>query len=59
MPLEALFISENLTDSDCDGIGEGTGCNFVFFIYVFLRVHTPRHTVFFASNFVCRFVRTV
>ena len=31
MPLEALLISENLTDSDSDGIGEGTGCNFIFF----------------------------
>ena len=31
MPLEALLIPENLTDSDSDGIGGGTGCNFIFF----------------------------
>ena len=31
MPLEALLIPENLTDSDSDGIGGGTGCNFTFF----------------------------
>ena len=30
MPLEALLISENLTDSDSDGIRGGTGCNFIF-----------------------------
>ena len=31
MPLKALLISENLTDSDSDGIGGGTGCNFIYF----------------------------
>ena len=31
MPLEALLIPDNLTDSDCDGIGGGTGCNNIFF----------------------------
>ena len=31
MPLEALLISDNLTDSDSNGIGGGTGCNFIFF----------------------------
>ena len=40
MPFEALLIPENLTDSDFDGIGGGTGCNFIFF----LRVHSPGHT---------------
>ena len=30
MPLEALLIPDNLTDSDSDGIGGGTGCNFIF-----------------------------
>ena len=30
MPLEALLIPENLTDSDSDGIGGGTGCNSIF-----------------------------
>ena len=29
MPLEALFITDNLTDSDSDGINGGTGCNFI------------------------------
>ena len=49
MPLEALLIPVNLTDSDSDGINGGTGCNFIFFIYlfmyVFLRVHSPDQTV--------------
>ena len=31
MPLEALLIPDDLTDSDADGIDEGTGCNFIFF----------------------------
>ena len=31
MPLEALLIPVNLTDSDSDGINGGTGCNFIFF----------------------------
>ena len=31
MVLEALFIPDNLTDSDSDGIEGGTGCNFIFF----------------------------
>ena len=30
MPLEALLITDNLTDSDSDGIDGGTGCNFIF-----------------------------
>ena len=30
MPLEALLIPVNLTDSDSDGINGGTGCNFIF-----------------------------
>ena len=29
MPLEALLIPVNLTDSDSDGINGGTGCNFI------------------------------
>ena len=32
MPLEALLIPENLTDSDSDGIGGGTGCKLFLFI---------------------------
>ena len=31
MPLEALLIPVNLTNSDYDGINGGTGCNFFFF----------------------------
>ena len=33
MPLEALLIPVNPTNSDYDGINGGTGCNFIFFIY--------------------------
>ena len=29
MPLEALLIPVNLTDSDSDGINGGTGCNVI------------------------------
>ena len=47
MPLEALLIPVNLTDSDSDGINGGTGCNFIFFIYLFLRVHSPDKTVIY------------
>ena len=36
MPLEALLIPVNLTDSDSYGINGGTGCNFIFFIYLLL-----------------------
>ena len=32
MPLEALLIPNKLTDSDSDGIGGGTGCNFIFLL---------------------------
>ena len=35
MPLEALLIPVNLTDSDSDGINGGTGCNFIFFFRYF------------------------
>ena len=31
IPLEALLIPDNLTDSDFDGISGGTVCNFIFF----------------------------
>ena len=72
MPLEALLIPVNPTNSDYDGIIGGTGCNFIFFITVpttcsrpsiemigfmyvcmyvfinvFLRVHSPGHTVIY------------
>ena len=32
MPLEALLIPVNLTDSDFYGINGGTGCNFIFLL---------------------------
>ena len=38
MPLEALLIPVNLTDSDSDGINGGTGCNFIFFLIVCLEL---------------------
>ena len=48
MLLEALLIPVNLIDSDSDGINGGTGCNFIFFfIYLFLRVHSPDQTVIY------------
>ena len=37
MPLEALLIPVNPTNSDYDGINGGTGCNFIFF-YLFIYV---------------------
>ena len=33
MPLEALLIPVNPTNSDYDGIIGGTGCNFIFFSF--------------------------
>ena len=33
MPLEALLIPVNLTNSDYDGINGGTGCNFIYFFF--------------------------
>ena len=48
MSLEALFTPDNLTDSASDGIDGGTGCNLIFFfIYLFLRVHSPDKTVIY------------
>ena len=44
MPLEALLIPDNLTYSASDGIGGGTGCNFIFLLLCFLRVHSPDQT---------------
>ena len=40
MPLEALLIPENLTDSESHGIGGGTGCNFIYF-FIYFSVFTP------------------
>ena len=45
MPPEALLLTKNRTDSASDGIDGGTGCNFIFFIYLFLRRRCPGHTV--------------
>ena len=36
MPLEALLIPVNPTNSDYDGIIGGTGCNFIFLPRVYL-----------------------
>ena len=53
MPLEALLIPVNPTNSDYDGIIGGTGCNFIFILLLlllllcFLRVHSPGHTVIY------------
>ena len=33
MPLEALLIPVNPTNSDYDGISGGTGCNFIFLFF--------------------------
>ena len=44
MPLEALLIPVNLTDSDSDGINGGTGCNFIYFffyLFMYFSVFTP------------------
>ena len=57
MPLEALLIPENPTDSDSDGIGGGTGCNFIFYFSVFTLLATPFDIL--DSNFVCRSVSTI
>ena len=40
MPLEALLIQVNLTDSDSDGINGGTGCNFIY-VCMYFSVFTP------------------
>ena len=33
MPLEALLTPDNLTYSASDGIGGGTGCNFIYIFF--------------------------
>ena len=51
MPLEALLIPVNLTDSDSDGINGGTGCNFIFF-YLFISpcsLSWPHRYIFLAQ----------
>ena len=64
MPLEALLIPVNLTDSDSDGINGGTGCNFIFlFIYLFMyfSVFTPLTIPLYiiSSNLACSSVSSV
>ena len=66
MPLEALLIPVNLTDSDSDGINGGTGCNFIFFFYYYyyyyvFSVFTLLATLLyiFSSNLACSSVSSV
>ena len=52
MPLEALLIPVNPTNSDYDGINGGTGCNFIFFIYLFISpcsLSWPHRYILFAQ----------
>ena len=42
MPLEALLIPDNLTDSDSDGINRGTGCN----LYLIALFCSPSIVIF-------------
>ena len=46
MPLEALLIPVNPTNSDYDGIIGGTGCNFIFFFYFGLFFSLARFASF-------------
>ena len=60
MPLEALLIPVNPTNSDYDGINGGTGCNFIFlFIYfsVFTLLATPLYIL--SSNLASSSVSSV
>ena len=58
MPLEALLIPVNLTDSDSDGINGGTGCNFIFFYFsVFTPLTRPLYSI--SSNLACSSVSSV
>ena len=60
MPLEALLIPVNLTDSDSDGITGGTGCNFIF-LFMYFSVFTPltRPLYIISSNLACSSVSSV
>ena len=62
MPLEALLIPVNLTDSDSYGINGGTGCNFIFFfLCMYFSVFTPltRPLYIISSNLACSSVSSV
>ena len=50
MPLEALLIPVNLTDSDSDGINGGTGCNFIFISLKVITVLSWKITTFFTTK---------
>ena len=54
MPLEALLIPVNPTNSDYDGINGGTGCNFIF-LFIYFSVFTLLATLLyiFSSNLAC------
>ena len=62
MPLEALLIPVNLTDSDSDGFNGGTGCNFIiFYFFISFSVEGVLATPFdiFGLKLVGSLVRTV
>ena len=61
MLLEALLIPVNLIDSDSDGINGGTGCNFIFFLFMYFSVFTPltRPLYIISSNLACSSVSSV
>ena len=40
MPPEALLITKNGTDSASDGIDGGTGCNFIYFLFLLMTTGT-------------------
>ena len=62
MPLEALLIPVNPTNSDYDGINGGTGCNFIFiYLFIYFSVFTPltRPLYIISSNLACSSVSSV
>ena len=61
MPLEALLIPVNPTNSDYDGIIGGTGCNFIFFLFMYFSVFTPltRPLYIISSNLACSSVGSI
>ena len=62
MPLEALLIPVNPTNSDYHGINGGTGCNFIFFyLFMYFSVFTPltRPLYIISSNLACSSVSSV
>ena len=54
MSLEALFVSDNLTDSDSDGIDGGTNCNFICTRSVY--VPKCRNVYIISKNYVGLFL---